>query len=340
MNHNDFFERIKSGALQSVYLMEGPEEYIKGQAIARLCARLLPAGLEAMNLTELENPDADMMIAAAETLPFMADKRVVIVRECDLLTTSKKSDDAKLDAMKRYLERVPDTVCLLFTVKGKADARKSLYLALKKANAIVDFSPMSDQEAANWAIRVMRAGGKSMDVLTAQKLVFTVGHDAALLRQEMDKLMAFAQERTEISEEDIDSICTRSLEATIFQLVDAQVGGKIREACTLLQTLLENGEDRFMVLALLLRQYRILYHARCLSEERVSSAEMAALLGIPPFAVTRTQSQAKRYSKQRLRAAYDYLYDLEFRLKSGKSPQEGSAEAALFTLNAMLLAED
>ena len=170
MNHNDFFEAAKTGRIQNLYLFEGTEEYIKGQALVRLSGLLLPAGLEAMNLSELDNPDADALIATAETLPFMGEKRLVVVRECDLLTTSKKSDEAKLEAIKAYLEKQSPSTCLVFMVKGKADARKSLYNVLKKANAIIDFSPMGDNEAANWAVRTMRALGKRMDLTTAQKL--------------------------------------------------------------------------------------------------------------------------------------------------------------------------
>ena len=49
MNHNDFFDSLKNGAIRPLYLFEGTEEYIKGQAAARLCEQLLPQGLEQMN---------------------------------------------------------------------------------------------------------------------------------------------------------------------------------------------------------------------------------------------------------------------------------------------------
>ena len=336
MNHNEFFDALKTGKSQGLYLFEGTEEYIKGQAVARLCRQLLPDGLEAMNCTELENPEADVLIAAAETLPFLSETRVVIVRESDLLTASKKTDEAKLAALQNYLTKRSPTTCLVFTVKGKADGRKSLYIALRKMNAIVDFSPMGDAEAANWAMRSMRAMGKTMDLTTSQKLVFTVGRDAALLRQEMEKLVTYAGERDQVLEEDIDAICVRTLECTIFQLVDAQVSGHYGEALRLLQSVLEGGTDRFMVLAMLLRQYRMLYHTRCLTEERVPQASLGGMIGIPPFAVTRMQAQARRYPREKLKAAYDYLFELEYRLKSGQAPQEGSAETALFRLDAIL----
>ena len=84
---------------------------------------------------------------------------------------------------------------------------------------------MNDAECADWCIRALRRMGKRLSGENAARLVFTVGRDAALLRQEMDKLCAYLGERGEIAAEDIDQICTRSTECTVFQMVDAQVAG-------------------------------------------------------------------------------------------------------------------
>lgn len=336
MNHTAFFDSIKNG-VSSCYLFEGTEEYIKQQALKQLCTRLLPAGLEEMNLTELTDPDSDALIAAAETLPFMGEKRLVVVRECSLITAGRKAEDeSKAEAICEYIKHISPSVCLVFYVKGKADGRKKLYTLLKKQNAIVDFSPMNDIECAEWARKSMRRMGKNLDSENAGKLVFTVGRDAALLRQEMDKLASYLDTRDTVTAEDIDAVCTRSTECTVFQMVDAQVAGRTEQAFSLLRDMVRSGEERMGILAMLLRQYRILYHMRCLMDERTPSNAQAQLLGIPPFSVNRTQQQARAFSKERLRSAYDYLMDYEFQLKQGRAPQEACAENALLQLESIL----
>ncbi|MBR6569488.1 MAG: hypothetical protein IKK75_03445, partial [Clostridia bacterium] len=152
MNHTAFFDLLKSGSIGECYLFEGNEEYIKQSALKQLFSKVLPAGLEEMNLTELNDPDPDTLIAAAETLPFMGEKRLVVVRECSLITAGRKSEDErKVEAITDYLAHISPSTCLVFYVKGKADGRKKLYTLLKKKNAIVDFSPMNDAECADWA---------------------------------------------------------------------------------------------------------------------------------------------------------------------------------------------
>ncbi|MBP3542510.1 MAG: DNA polymerase III subunit delta [Clostridia bacterium] len=342
MNHTAFFEQVKAGNIAPVYLMEGTEEYIKQQALSQLCKKLLPAGLEELNLTELRNPDPDALIAAAETLPFMADKRVVIARECKFLEPSRKKEtsaepaDDKASDITDYIQRVPPSVCLVFYVKGKADGRRKLYTLLKKQNAIVDFSPMSEAECNAWTRKTMARMGKNLSPEVAARLTFTVGRDAALLRQEMDKLAAFLGDRADVAPEDVDAICTRSTECTVFQMVDAQVAGRSSEAFSLLKDMLRAGEERMAVLAMLLRQYRILYHLRTLMDDGVPANQQAALVGISPFFLRNTQQQAKRYAKEKLKQAYDWLLQFEFDIKGGLQPQEGCAETALFQLMEIL----
>ena len=337
MNHNAFFDILKAGSIGECYLFEGNEEYIKQSALKQLYGRLLPAGLEEMNLTELTDPDPDTLIAAAETLPFMSEKRIVVVRECSLITAGRKSeDDSKVQAITEYMAHISPSTCLVFYVKGKADGRKKLYTLLKKKNAIVDFSPMNDAECADWARKAMRRMGKTLDGENAGRLVFTVGRDAALLRQEMDKLVSYLDDRDVVTAEDIDAICTRSAECTVFQMVDAQVAGNNDTAFALLRDMVRSGESRVGILAMLLRQYRILYHMRCLIDERTPQNAQASLLGIPSFSVGRTQQQARRFDRDRLKTAYDYLMNYEFLLKQGRIPQESCAENAMLQLESIL----
>ena len=336
MNYLGFFESLRQGDIKPVYVFEGEEEYIKAQAVKALCAKLLPEGLEAMNLTELANPAADELIAAVETLPMMADRRVVLVREYAPLTSGRAADDDETEKMIKYLPSASPSTCLMFIVKGKADGRKKLYTYCKQHQTIVDFSAMTEPQAVSWIIRSMKALGKRMDIAVAERFLFTVGNDAALLKQEIEKLADYAGERDTVLAEDIDAISVRSLECTVFQMVDAQVAGDYGETMILMQKVLSGGEDRMLILAMLLRQYRMLYQTRCLIEENVPQSELASLLKIPPFAVRRTQTQAMRYDKQRLKMVYDFLLDFEYRLKSGKLPQDGCAEAALMQMKELL----
>lgn len=347
MNHTAFFEALKNNRLAACYLFEGEEEYIKQTAYRQLCEKLLPAGLEEINSTVLVNPDADSLIMACETLPMMSEKRLVTVREYAPLMPIKRGakdeEESKgrtkaVDPIPEYLERLPDTVCLVFYQKGAAGKRR-LYTAIEKRGGLVAFDRLSESECVRWLSQQARKQGKTLTQDAAQALLFTVGNDASLLQLELDKLCRYVGDAVPLTEADIAAICTQSTECTVFQMVDAQTEGKVEKALSLLGMLLQNGADRMLVLAMLLRQYRILYHIRRMTDEKTPGADQPALIGIPPFAYRKAYPQAMKYTAEQLLQAYRALLELEERIKRGQVPQTACAENAIWMLEGILRGE-
>lgn len=338
MNHEEFLKAIQKGQIANCYLFSGVEEYIKLSMLHQIRKILFPTGLDELNETVLNNPDISTLTAACETMPFGAEKRLVIVKESKLfLPSAKEEEDSQGSEFFSYLEHLPQTVCLIFYAKGKVDARKKIVAYCKKNAEIVDFSPLSDEKCIEWIQKSLRSQEKQISYQNACYLIFTVGNSVSLLHQEMSKLCSYVDEKqSEITERDIDAICIPSTECTVFQMVDDQVAGKLDSAFALLGKLFKNGEDGMMVLAMLLRQYRILYHMRCLLDEKTTNQNMASLLGIPPFTVERIKRQALRYSKERLKQAYEYLMEYEYHIKQGRVSMEACAETALLKLQYLL----
>jgi len=342
MNHMEFFKVVKSGKIASLYLMEGVEEYIKQTALEQLRKLLLPAGLEALNETVLENPPLQILKATSETLPFMAERRLVLVKECALLRSARKGgeegeespeEDDQTQSFCDYLAALPPTTCVVFYEKGKADARRKLYGAIKKHGMIALFDTLDSEELNRWIIQTMRTLGKDISPATASNLAFTVGKDGALLKGEMEKLAAHTGARPQVTAEDIQAVATRSLEASVFDMVDALVEGKTPKAFSLFENMLRTGGSRFAILSMILRQYRILFHYKTLKESGASLADIRSRLGLPPFAVDRAVKQAAAYTTDQLQGAIALCVDTEFSVKSGRMAEEGSVERAMLILS-------
>ena len=331
MDRKEFAQAVKEGKVGGAYLFEGPEENIKAAALAQLRKAILPEGMEELNETVLEAPATDALIAAAETLPFLADKRLVIVREHPALTGRGEGDDR----LKEYLAHVPETAVLVFVVRGKADARKKLYTAIRKYGNIVSFNPLTDAELNAWICRTFTSMGKQCAPQTASLLAFTVGGGTALLRQEIDKLAALAGEREIITDEDVRQVATRSIECTIFEMVDAVVAREEGHAFALLRDMLTAGEQRLGILAMLLRQYRLLQHVKIMQYEKKSVQDIKSRLGIAPFAAERCIRQAAAYTGGEVRQAVDICLTTEMNVKSGKYNDEGALESAMLRLFAL-----
>ena len=328
MNHREFLQAVKNATVRGVYLFEGVEEHMKDDALAALRGAILPAGLEELNEAVMDNPATDALIAAAETLPFLADQRLIIVRDHAGLTGRGEGDER----LAEYLQHVPDSAVIVFFIRGKADARKKLYNAIKKAGQIVSFARLEDAELNGWIAAEFKALGKECSRQTAALLAFTTGTDTALLTKEIGKLAAHAGDRLAVTEEDVRLLATRSIECTVFEMVDAVVAGKEGLAFRLMRDMLTAGQDRLGILAMLLRQYRLIQHVKIMQFEKKSPQDIRKNLGVPGFAADRCMQQARGYTGGQVRRAVEICLDTEYRIKSGQLNQEGALEAAMLRI--------
>ncbi len=328
MDRKEFAQAVKAGKVQGAYLLEGPEENIKSAALDSLRKALLPEGLEELNESLMDAPASDAIIAACETLPFMAEKRLVVVREHPAFMGRADADE-KLIA---YIPNVPESAALIFCCRGKADGRKKLYSAIKKHGHIVTFAPLTDQELNAWIHKSFTSLGKAVDAHTASVLAFTVGSDTALLRREIEKLCALAGDRDTVTEADVQMIATRSIECTVFEMVDAVVARQQGRAFGLLRDMLTAGQERLGILAMLLRQYRLMQHIKIMQYEKLPLPEIKKRLGIAPFAADRCIRQAGGYSGGQVKRAVKICLDTEYMVKSGQMNQEGALEGAMLQL--------
>lgn len=331
MDRKEFLSAVKAGTLHGAYLLEGVEENLKSAALQSLRKALLPEGMEELSESILENPATDAIIAAAETLPFLADKRLVVVREHPALTGRADADERLCG----YLSQMPDSCILIFVCRGKADARKKLYKAVQKSGGVVSFSPMNDAELNAWICKGFAELGKQCEPGVASLMAFTVGNDTALMRGEMEKVAALCGDRVQVTEADVRAVATRSVECTVFEMVDAVVAGQEGRAFGLLRDMLTTGSDRLGILAMLLRQYRLLQHVKIMQFEKRTPQQIKQGLGIAPFAAERCIRQASAYSGGEVRKAVELCLDTEYQVKSGKMNQEGALEAAMLRIFAL-----
>lgn len=334
MDHRAFFDELKKGNIASCYVLEGPEEYIKRSALEALRAKLLPEGMADMNESRLRDPDANAIIAAAETLPFLADKRLVIVSESGMLQgKAREYDEAKsAQQMVEYLKDLPPTTCLVFYMRDKADGRKKLYAALKKTAAMVQFNTLDEREMTRWIAQQLKKLDKKISASACQKLIFTAGSDLYALNGEIQKLAACAGEREEVTEQDIEDICVKTTAYRVYDLTATLLRGDAKTAFTLSQALIRDGEEELYLLALLQGECRRMLSIKILRGSGMSPDMIAGKIGAPPFAVRQLSQAVSQYNETQLKKMTDLCMETEYSVKSGQCAAEGSLEKTMLQL--------
>ncbi len=220
---------LEQRTFDRVYLFHGDDEYLKEDKVRAVIDRATDPATRDFNLDVLRAAelDAGSLGMALDSLPMMAERRVVIVRD---VTALKK--DARI-VLAKYLERpAADTLLVLVAAGGtKPDA------ALVEAATAIDFRPLSDGEVAKWVAHHATTLGVTIDSSAAELLSSATGNDLALLAGEIDKLRSYTN-GAPIDEAAIEAIVGVRHGETLGDLLDLIAQRKSADAVALLDRVL------------------------------------------------------------------------------------------------------
>lgn len=300
---------------RALYWICGKERFLVDRAVARIKERVIEPATRDFNydLLYAKEAGAQKILAAARTLPMMARRRLVIVRDADSL-------DAKgLEPLLPYVASPAPETCLVF-VAEKADTRLKFFTAFKKHGELLKCEPLQDRQLPAFLRDEAKARKLKLDAGVAELVAEEVGADLGQLVDAVERLELYVDGRGErrVTVEDVEQVVATTRQRSVFELLDAMGAGEAGRALTALGSLQAAREPPLRTLAMVVRQVRQLIQVRDLLDRRVGKGELAQALGLPPFLVSKLETQAKRYSATTLRAMHAAVYDADRALKSSR----------------------
>lgn len=315
----------KNHEFSRCYLFYGAEVYLIREYEAALTQAILPDGAEMMNhdIFEEKRATAAAIMDAAETLPFLNEKRLVTVRNSEFFQKGGRKEEG--EKLKAFLADLPETVCLLF-IEEKVEKTNGLYKAVAKYGQAVEFKKPAEKDLGTWIKKRCKENGVEMSEGVLNLFLQTVDHDMENIDGELQKLIAYKGEEREIKAEDIWAVCTVSLEARVFDLVRAVAEKRPEKAVQIYRTLLSMKESPYMVLSLITRQFRLILETMLLSQSGMTNDAIGARLEIRDFAVKEYLRQSKRFSPEGWKHAVRDCLQVDLDIKSGKAAEEAAVE--------------
>jgi len=322
MEYMELFDDIRNGKLGRLYLLHGPEEYTKEQALSQITDQLIPQQFRDLNYQMIDGTEtsADAIIAAGETLPFLSDRRLVVVKNYGGLGGKKDGDE---EMLKKYLERISDSTCLIFYHRGAADKNRMIYKAIKKYGEAVEFVRLKNPELSRWTAKTFRKYGKKISREDLNYFLIQVGDSLEDINNEIQKLSSYTGSSASITRETIDKLVAPSPEYTVFQLIDAISTRQRGKALQLLEILLDSGQSVFGLISLISRQLKTMLLCKDYTEKGYSLGAVQDTLKaepfkLHPFAVKKGMDQSRNFTMDQLRDYLDICLEVDYGIKSGK----------------------
>ncbi len=310
---------IKTGQLKRAYLLYGQERYLVRQYRDKLIKAMIPEG-DTMNLSRYEGEDIDQeeIIDQAETLPFFAEHRLILIEDSGLF---KKSGEQ----LAEYMPQAPETTSFLFVEEG-IDKRSKMYKTLVKFGSAVEFGEQKDDVLSRWVVGRLRKEGKEITQAAYRLFIEKTGTDMENIDHEMEKLICYCMDKETVTPEDVEAVTTEQIQNKVFDMVDAIASHQQKKALDLYYDLLALKEPAMRIMYLVTRQFHLLLTVKAMTNQGFGNKDIAGKAGCPDWAVRKYQAQCRDYSLEQLKQAVRDGTEFEEAVKTGRLDERMAVE--------------
>jgi DNA polymerase-3 subunit delta len=305
MYYTKLIKEFNEGAFDNVYLFYGEEQYIIDNLVSYLIEQVDPIYRDFnVKFIDWEKNEIEDILSNLETLPFMGDHTFTIVSNVDKM--SKELSESGVNQLKKYLES-PNESSVLILLARNIDKRKKMYKALKKHGRIEIFRKLNNNELKKWINKYLSDHDKKIKSQTLNYLIQSYGYlnknsdiDLYYITQSLEKIIGFSDKK-EITSEVIDKFVDQPIENNIFLLTDALLNSNTEQALDILNLMDEKGEPLILILFMIIKQFRIIFKMKVLTESGLTAKVASKTIGVHPYAGEKAYNQSKKINYQQLR---------------------------------------
>ncbi len=327
-------------AKPTFYLLRGDDNTRIKEVIAGFQAGLGDPSMADLNTTrhEGESLSFETLQADALTMPFLADRRLIIVENARAFLSKMAKDRAQtcLD----LFGSLPETTALVMVVEDQqAKKRGERYWEHGKTYAwltdwmrehndrtlLIDCALPDEEDMPSWILRKAKELGGGFKPDAARLLASYVGNNTMRAQNEVMKLITYVGERQVVEEADVSLLTAQEQEGNIFTLTDA-LGERNSKAAMQQFMLLMEDNDLLELTGMIHRQFRLLIQAREILDGGGKAQDIERELKVLGFVSRKLADQARRFSMRQLLEIYDRLLKIDVDMKTGGTPGDVAYE--------------
>ncbi len=339
------------------YLLHGDDEFSSREQLKKLRQQ----GNFEYNQDTFNGGEVNLatITAASNTMPFLADQRLVVVeglpkkRRGESATSAPGDESGTGDSstgtggkggkakkgkrsgkgntesrasfekgLAEYIPHMPDTSVLIVLVDELLDANNPLLKAAGEHGKVNQSTLPRGGALESWISKRAKSLGVTIDGDAATLLANFIGNQLRLLANELDKLATYVGDGGTITVDDVRTLSAQVQEARIFDLTDALAQRNQKQALTILHDLLADGEPPIKLISTISSQVRSLLLVKELSQQGMRSPQIASTLGIAPFVADKAARQVGKFTAAQLEVAYRQLLATDASLKRSRMTPE------------------
>lgn len=277
--------------------------------------------------------DAEEILAKANTLPFMSEKRLVVVKDAGAL-----SGDPSLDPFLDAVFSIPgSTILLLMETQTPIKKTQKLYKRFDKAHRVIAMERIKGRSLRNYLAGHLQKRGRRIKADVLEHFIQLSGYedrqftgDLQGLVNTLDQIVGVCTDG--ITFEAVDAFLDPFSAETVFDLLAAIARKDATKIFAILDELEAKEEPAGRILYMIARQTGNLLYYKIMKETGRTDGDIFRLMGVKPYEGKKIAAQSGAYRKEQLKKHYRLILDEELRMKSTSATDRDVLETLLLSM--------
>ncbi|MBI5906516.1 DNA polymerase III subunit delta [Candidatus Saccharibacteria bacterium] len=257
----------------------------------------------ALEKIDAESASENQILDAVQSLPFLADRKLVVVR-------GLSGNKLMAEQIEQIIDAISDGTDLIFH-EPSIDKRTSFFKVLKNKTQLEEFNELDARSLAAWLVDEVKNRGGELSYADANYLVERLGTNQQMLASELDKLLTYEPKISRIS---IDLLTELAPQSKVFDLLDAAFSGNKKRALKLYEQQRAQKVEPQLIIGMVAWQLQLIALAK--NGSKRTPAQIAADSGMKPYPIEKARGLANRLSSDELKGLVAEALDIDYKSKT------------------------
>lgn len=325
-----FESELKKGIEKKCIIFCGQDETLIKDYIKDIVKKTITDDFKQLNYVKIDgtNFEFDSVINACETLPFMSEKKIVVLYRADFLSDNSDSKGNKMfENISLYIDKLsPYTLLIMYYVfDNKREKPSKKLMKLDKRSCIVRADKIRGANLEQKVKKFFHDSNKEIGKVELRLFCNKLDNNMGIIENEVEKLCCYTMDR-EITKQDIEDMFPQKSEEDIFDMVDFLAQKKAEKAIDIMNELIYKGVKLPYILYMVERQFKLLLNISIGLEVKKDKNTLTKELKLNPYICEKLIAQSKKFTMKQIKSAVDLCLDCEIKLKSSTIDSKISME--------------
>ena len=315
-----------------IIVLEGKDEYRLSERVSEFRLTVTPPEMSDINTTMLDGNivTIEELLTSLSTVPFMADRRLVVVEGLLNRLGGSKKDLGEWLNFPDLLKDLPPTANLLLIEREPIPSNKLLSTILRLGQ-VEKFSPLRHRDLLDWINTRCSKLGLEIERTAVALIADSVGSELRVIDSELNKIKTYSRGRL-ITREDITLMVPYVRQQNVFRVVDSVIEGRTRDALNASSMLIGLGESPSGIVRMIERQLRFLILAKHLLSRKIPTGDIGKHINLSGYPLQKTLEMERKISQARIMSMHDNLLKSNIRVREGKLTEQESFDLLISEL--------